>query len=182
MTVGLAAIATFLFYFNAIPVKLALLLRVTGTTSVGTGVAIFEGRFALRMAGRKAASKSLYKKEHKAALAPKIKLLPSLAKALFYLLRHLKLEQLEAHGKISLSKASQTALICGCTHMLEGALSPFVPANAVHLDLTPDFSSGHSDFTLQCMISLRTGHIILAALLGVWHYAYRRISHGKASH
>ncbi len=174
MTVGLAAIATFLFYFNAIPVKLALLLRVTGTTSVGTGVAIFEGRFA--------ASKSLYKKEHKAALAPKIKLLPSLAKALFYLLRHLKLEQLEAHGKISLSKASQTALICGCTHMLEGALSPFVPANAVHLDLTPDFSSGHSDFALQCMISLRTGHIILAALLGVWHYAYRRISHGKASH
>ena len=180
MAVGMAALATFLFYLGAVPVKFAVLMRATSGASFSAGISIFEGRFAVKAAVRHAASHA--SKSGKFNFQLFIKLLPELTRAALYLLRRLHLDALSVQGRICLKNAAHTALTCGCAKLLQGALLPVVPAGSLHLDLQPDFSAGQSDVTAQCIISLRAGQIMFAALSGVWHYAYRRISHGKASH
>lgn len=178
MAVSLTALAALLFYLGAVPVKIALFVKISGGTTLGAGVAIFEGRFALRAALRRAGRK------RSAAARPRLPggaLRTELLRAALRLVRHLRLEALRAQGRICSANAARTALICGCAGALEGALTPIVPG-AVRLQLQPDFSAGQSDATLCCILSLRAGHIMFAALCGAWHYAYRRISHGKASH
>jgi len=102
-------------------------------------------------------------------------------KAGWHLIRHTKLEQLHAEGHISSPDAAKTALICGCTQALEGALLPIAAPNTINIRLTPDFYAGSSDVLLFGMVSVQAGHIMLAALIGAWNFAIRSISHGKAS-
>lgn len=183
MAVTLAAVAVLLFYLCAIPVKFALVVRIADAPGFGAGAAAFEGRFALRRAGKRARGEKKHlpwrKGERKIA---RTDALPAALKAARYLMRHLRLEALRAWGSLSAGDAAQTALICGCAGALEGALSPCVPPGTVRLALQPDFSGGGNDLTLCGMVSLRAGHIILAALIGAWNYLLRRIRHGKASH
>lgn len=178
MAVGLTALAAFLFYFGAVPVKIALFVKISGNTAFGAGIAAFEGRFALRAALRRAKNK---KPAGARPQLPDKDLLAALYRPALRLLRRVRLEDLRAQGRICSANAARTALICGCAGALEGALAPFAPG-AVHLNLQPDFSTGQSDVTLRCILSLRAGHIMFAALSGAWYYAYRRIRHGKASH
>ena len=183
MAVHLAAVAALLFYLCAIPVKFALVLRIKGRPGFGAGAAIFEGRFALRRAGKRARGERKHlpwqKDEKKLVRA---NALPAALKAGRYLLRKVRLESLCARGRLSAGDAARTALLCGCAQALEGALSPCAPPGAVRLDLQPDFTGAGNDLTLCGMVSLRTGHIILAALIGAWNQCLRRIQHGKASH
>lgn len=183
LAVWIAAIAAFLFYLNAIPVKFALILYTDGRPGFGAGLAPFEGRFALRSANRRArgAKKRPARKKNGRARAHSAALHGAL-KAGRYLLRHLKLDSLRVWGRVSMPDAAQTALLCGCARALEGALAPIAPPGAVRFSLQPDFSGGNSDVTLCGMVSLRTGHIILAALIGAWNTMLRRIQHGKTSH
>lgn len=183
MAVTLAAIAALLFYFCAIPVKFALVVRISNHPGFGAGAAAFEGRFALRRAGKRARGekKHLPWKREEKKLA-RLDALPAALKAGRYLLRHLRLEALRARGRLSAGDAAQTALLCGCASALEGALAPCAPPGAVRLALQPDFSGAGNDLTLCGMVSLRAGHIILAALIGAWNNCIRRIRHGKASH
>lgn len=179
MAVGLTALTAFLFYLGAVPVKIALFAKISDSATFGAGIAIFEGRFALRAALKRAKRK---KPRRSRPSLPSGDLLAELVRAAFRLLRHLRVEELWAQGRVCSANAAHTALICGCADALEGALAPVTPPGTVLLRLQPDFSAGQSDVFLRCILSLRAGHIMSAALSGAWHYAYRRISHGKASH
>lgn len=183
MFVYIAAALIFLYYFAAVPVKLAFILHICGHPNFGAGASIFEGRHALN----KARLRSMGLKKHLPWKKTKIDLkknsiLPAALKFSHYLLKHTKLEKLQIEGRISSVDAARTALICGCTQALEGALIPILPPGTMQIRLDPDFSSGISDIFLCGIFSVSAGHIILAALIGAWNFILRSISHGKASH
>lgn len=182
MFVYITAALVLLYYFSAIPVKLAVILHISDHPGFGAGVSIFEGRYALN----KARLRSMGLKKHLPWKRTekdfqKSSVLSASLKAGRYLLKHTKLEKLQAEGRICSSDAARTALICGLTHTLEGALIPFVSPNTLRLRLDPDFSSGKSSVLLCGMVSVQTGHIMLAALIGAWNFILRSISHGKTS-
>ena len=174
LTVYLAAVLTFGFYLSAVPVKFALILRVTDHPGFGAGTSIFEGRFALRKANRRA----LGEKKHlpwKRADAD-LKKSPALVKISRDMLRRVRVEQLRIQGKIGLPDAAQTALICGFARAAEGALGACTAPGAVRFRLEPDFSGGGSDLLLWGMFSISAGHIILGALNGAWKSISDQIS------
>ena len=174
--------ALLLFYLTAVPVKFALVLRISAQPCFGAGLSLFEGRFALRSARKRALGEKKRLSWRKSGREiEKNAALPAVLRALRYLLRRIRLEQLRAEGRVSSPDAAQTALACGCIRSLEGMLRPFLPAERLCIRLNPDFSASDSDVRFSCMLSVRLGHIILTALIGAWHYIIRRISHGKAS-
>lgn len=183
MAVRLAAILAFLFYFNAVPVKFAFMLRLSSGAGFGAGVSAFEGRFAVRRARQRALGEKKRLPWKRAERdVDRAAILPAVLAAGRYLLRHLHLDALRASGRVSTPDAAKTALLCGCASALEAALAPCAQSSLVRLRLEPDFSGAGSDVTLCGMVSLRLGHIMLAALIGARHFLIRRIQHGKASH
>lgn len=182
MHVWIVTCAALGFYLFFVPVKLALVLHLRARPAFGAGASVFEGRFALKSARRRAGGKGPSRKKHPKLKLDKAAFLPALLKSGKYLLKHIKLESLRGDGYISAPDAAQTALICGGVHALEGALSPLLPHGVLHLGLQPDFSAQQSDARLCGIISICAGHIMIAALIGAWNYLSRRISNGKASH
>lgn len=182
MLVFIAAGAVFLMYFSAIPIKLALILRISDHPGFGAGASVFEGRYALNSARLRSLGLKKHLPWKKTEMdLKKSAILSAFLKSGRYLLKHTRLEHLRAEGRVSSPDAARTALICGCAQSLEGALIPCTPPGAVRLRLEPDFSSGVSDVFLCGMVSVRAGHIMLAALIGAWNFIARSISHGKAS-
>ena len=163
LAVYLAAALTFGFYLCAVPVKFALILRVSGSSGFGAGTAVFEGRYALKKANRRA----LGEKKHlpwKQAETDFSKI-PAKLKIARHFLKSVRLESLRAQGRIGLPDAAQTALLCGFARAAEGALGGVRPG-AVRFDVDPDFSGGGSELVLWGMFSISAGHIILGALNG----------------
>lgn len=107
-----------------------------------------------------------------------IALLRAALKAFFSLSRHLKLLSLTMDGTIGLSDAAATALICGAANSLDAAL--FAVAKRARVSLRPDFAAASAHAELSGMISLRAGHIMLAALLGAWEYGLGRLKTWKS--
>ena len=175
-----AAICLFLFYCTAIPVKFAFMLRINGHTDFGAGLAIFEGRYALKSARSRALGMKPNLPWRKTEMELR-RALPAALHAGRYLLRHTHLEKLQAAGQFSLGDAARTALAWGFIHSLQGMLLPFAPPGSLQFSLQPDFSAGGSDAWCSGMVSVPAGHIIIAALIGAWHYLKRRSDHGKAS-
>ncbi len=182
MFVWIVAGATLTFYLFFVPVKLALVLHLHAHPAFGAGASVFESRFAFKSARRRAEGAKKISKKRKMPRLDKSCAFSALLKSVKYLLKHVKLEKLQAQGYISAPDAAQTALICGSAHMLDGALSPLLPPDTLHLHLKPDFSALHSDVHLCGIISACAGHIMLAVLIGAWNYFSRRKSNGKTSH
>lgn len=166
------AICLILLLCSAVPVKFALALHLNETIGFGAGISLFSNRRALRSARDK---QKPWKWKHPAGKPDLRRLLRAAWHAAAYLLRHIRIPVLRIDGSLALGDAAHTALFCGALQSIGGMLP------AAQVQLQPDFSSVHSNAQLICIISLRTGHIILAALLGAWHYFSRRSTHGKAS-
>ena len=164
MFVYLTAAFTLAFYLSAVPVKLALMLRVSNRPGFGAGAAIFEGRYALRRAGRR----TLGEKKHLPwKRADKdIRKNPIALRTSRLLLKSMRVESICAQGRIGLPDAAQTALACGFVRSAEGALGAWIGPGAVRFDLEPDFAGGGIDLVLWGMFSIHIGQIILAALNG----------------
>ena len=180
--VAAATICLFLLYCAAIPVKFALYVHLNGRAGFGAGLSVFEGRYALRSAGARARGEK--KPLAWRGNAPKLQIrcvLPAAWRALCYLARRVHLDQLRLEGRLSLSDAAHTALAYGCLRGAAGALAPVMDPRSLRFDLQPDFSAGPGCAGFSCIVSLRLGHIIAAALIGAWYYLARRIAHGKAS-
>ena len=174
MAVYLTAILTFGFYLSAVPVKFVLILRIADHPGFGTGTAIFEGKYALRKAGRRARGE----KKHLpwSQIGAKLKKIPTAIQMARHFLKNVHLEEIRAQGKIGLPDAAQTALACGLTRAAEGALGACIGPGAVRFDLEPDFSGGGLDLVLWGMFSIRAGQIILGALNGAWKTIFDFVS------
>ena len=171
MAVGIAAAIVFLIYFACIPVVLALKIRLSPKVDFGTGIAIFEGRFALRQAQKRMGRQ---KKRFPLANFPKKGDLPSALKTLKYLIRHTKVESLSLRGSIGMEDAAITAMICGYAEAAKAAVLPFDWSKNISVDLSPDFSGGGSELEFTGMFSVRAGHIICTALRGAVYLAKGR--------
>lgn len=172
MIVPLAAAAVALFYLNAIPVHLALCLRLGTNGGFGAGVSVFEPRFALRQARRRQGKEMkppafLKDVDWPAAIEAGFRALQSLS-------GHIRVDRIRLFGYFGFGDAALTALVCGGLTALGTALR-CASGRDVRLNLTPDFSGGPLRAELNGMISVRVGHIMLAALLGVYQYGTRRL-------
>ena len=173
LAVYLAAFFTFGFYLSAVPVKFALMLRVSSQPGFGAGTSVFEGRFALKKANRRALGEEKHLPWKRAGAD--LSKIPSKIKLARHFLKSVRLESLRAQGRIGLPDAAQTALACGFARAAEGALSACAGPGAVRFAVDPDFSGGGIELVLWGMFSVSAGHIILGALNGAWEIISRRI-------
>ena len=174
MIVPFAAAGALIFYLSAVPLKIAFVLRAGEKFGFGVGVSAFEGRFA-----RAAAEKNIGRKSRRRS--KKISLnrivLKSILKSARHILRHARLEAFSARGSVSLGDAALTALVCGAAGSVLAAVS--APAQArIECALQPDFSSPGIALAgeVSGIVSLRAGHIMLAALIGAIDYGNGRLS------
>ena len=174
MALPLTVTAVALFYLSAIPIQIAFFLRYDGALRFGAGFSAFEPRRARRRARTAPPKKQSAAKKWKHPIA----LLRAALKALFRLSRHLKLLSLTIDGTVGLSDAAATALICGAANSLDAAL--FAVTRRARVSLRPDFAAASAHAELSGMISLRVGHIMLAALLGAWEYGLGRLKTWKS--
>ena len=180
MAVYFVAAVALLFYLCSVPVKFAWETRIGRGTAFGAGSSIFEGRYALRGAHRRMLGEKKHLPWKKAELdVSKADALPALLHAARYALRHMRLERLHLSGTIGARDAAATALMCGLARSLQAALEPAAPPGTIHLDPAPDFTCDGSDLVFSGMISMRAGHIMLAALIGAQHYVRRRLAPWK---
>ena len=155
-------------YVCAIPVKIALHLRIGEKTAFSSGVSIFSERHANKLADKHAQGRkkppflSRWIKN-----AEKRRRLLSCSKALQHFYRHIRMDFIYTKGTVSLNDAAHTALLCGGANALSAALHAFPQLN---IDLRPDFSGGQSRVIIRGMFSIPAGHIILAAIEGIAHY------------
>ena len=165
-------IAVALFYLGAVPVKLAFRLQAGDGFTFRFGISVFESRFALRrtLSPPKTPPKIpgfLQKLNWKNALK-------SARRTLRFLIHHTKLEEFSLDGFFGTGDAAVTALVCGgisaIGHTLRGIFG-----RKISVGLTPDFSGGSLRAELHGMISVRVGHIMLAALLGALEYGSGRL-------
>lgn len=163
MIVPLVTAAVAAFYLSAVPIRLAFSLRTGPDGGFGFGLAPFEARFARRRALKKnikpPGNFSLPSKE--ALQAGQVAL------------KHLHLESIRLEGVFGSGDAALTALVCGGADALGHTLRAST-GRSVHLHLQPDFAAEKMHAELLGMISLRAGHIMLAALLGAFEYATGR--------
>lgn len=158
--------AVTLFYLTAIPVHIAFRLRAGPDSRLGLGISIFESRFAMRHALRENTGFKTPK--------PRKKIHPLDAlDAAKTVLKHIKIDQIRLDGIFGASDAAVTALVCGGVSSMSCALRCALGRN-INLNLQPDFSSDRLRIDLTGMISMRAGHIMIAALLGAFQYGSRR--------
>ena len=155
-------------YACAIPVKIALHLRIGEKIRFSSGVSVFEGSYADKLADKHAQGRkkppalSRWIKN-----AEKHRELLSCTAALRHFYRHIRIDFISAEGTLSLSDAAHTALLCGSAKALSASLRPFTN---VYFALKPDFSAGAGDAVIRGMFSISAGHIILAAIEGIAHF------------
>jgi len=172
MTLSMVTAAVTLFYLSAIPIHIALRLRVGADCFFGFGVSAFEPRFALRQSlERQRFSKRphpLFKKLN----GPDA--LKSSLQSFKYASKHIRIERILLNGSFGSHDAALTALVCGSASAIGCALGSSFKRR-VHISLQPDFNTDSLRAELVGMISMRVGHIMLAALLGAFQYGSRRL-------
>jgi len=178
MAVWIAAAVVFLFYFASIPVELALRIDARPGLRFGAGIAVFEGRFALRQAEKRINGEKKHLPWGRFSMDAEKR---PIFRALKYLFRHLKIENLTISGSISLQDAAATAMVCGWAEAAYAAILPFRWSEHVSMRLSPDFSGGRSDLKFSGMVSANAGHIICAALLCAVYLAEGRFEQWKST-
>ena len=176
MALPLVTTAVALFYLGAVPLRIVMYLHLGQKTRFGLAIAPFEARFA-----RKIALKRQSGQKKPPLFLRNMRLLPSLKailRAARFLFRHIRLDRVEMNGAFGTDDAAATAWICGGLYAL-GTTIGCATRKPILLNVRPDFSGGALHADLNGMISVRVGHIILAALLGAYEYvAWRLKEHG----
>ena len=173
MALPLVTTAVALFYLSTIPVKLAFCLRFGSGGGFGVGVAPFEARFARKIALNRRDTGKLPVRFLRNA--DPLALLKGALRALNFARKHLRLDSLTLEGVLGTHDAALTALVCGMLNALGCALG-CAAGRPVRIAVQPDFAADRLNGGLSGMISIRAGHIMLAALMGAFEYASGRFN------
>lgn len=171
MVLPMVTAAVTLFYLGAIPLHIVFRLRIGSKNFFGLGISAFEPRFALRQ--------SLESRQlggHTSGIFKKLNTpdaVRSGLRTLRYAAKHIRMERICLDGRFGSHDAALTALVCGSATALGNALC-CATGREIRFGLQPDFSDGSVRMELVGMISVRVGHIMLAALLGAFQYGSRR--------
>ena len=155
------------------PLKVAFCARAEEKAGAALGVFPCAGGLALRIARARAQHRRPARESGKKKKRPPVSLLWAIARRL---LAHVHVEQLRAQGDLGLDDAAATALATGLLQALLRAVGAAAGAR-VAFGVRPDFQKRRLRGELAGIASLRVGHIIAAALMGVWE-DYRRRKHG----
>ena len=79
-------------------------------------------------------------------------------KAVFYVIKHVKMERLFITGVISFEDAMATALVWGALNTLSR-----IPPLHIQNDAKADFALGHTNIEITGILSVPAGHIMIAA-------------------
>lgn len=172
MALSMVTAAVTLFYLSAIPIHIALRLHIGANSFFGLGISAFEPRFALRQSLEKRRFDSRPPAFLKKLNGPDA--LKSGWRAFRYASDHIKIERIRLDGSFGSHDAALTALVCGGAAAVGCALGSGF-RRRVRISLRPDFSTDSIRAELVGMISVRVGHIMLAALLGAFQYGSRRL-------
>ena len=153
------------------PLKVAFCARAEEKAGAALGVFPCAGGLALRIARARAQHRRPARESGKKKKRPPVSLLWAIARRL---LAHVHVEQLRAQGDLGLDDAAATALATG---LLQALLRAAAAGARVAFGVRPDFQKRRLRGELAGIASLRVGHIIAAALMGVWE-DYRRRKHG----
>ena len=150
------------YYVSQIPVIVALAAR---TGAYGIGVGAFSWAGAVRRAEARAASGE---KRPQPKLAKKERL-----RLLKYVWKKGTFEYLRVSGVISLSDAAATCLFAGGVKAVCASLGSKGESR-----VTPSFSGGPTSLEMNGIMSVRLGHIIIAACM----FAATLVRKGRSSH
>lgn len=171
MALSAITAAVTLFYLSAIPVHIALRLRIGSDSFFGFGISAFEPRFALKQSLE---ARNISRRKPSIQKETLADVLKSALRSLKYASAHTKIERIHLTGHFGSGDAALTALVCGSTDAVGYALRG-ASGKRVRISLQPDFSTDTLRAELVGMISIRAGHIMLAALLGAIQYGSRRL-------
>ena len=171
LVIALAAAALLL----CAPLKVAFCARAGERVGAAVGLFPFAGGVALRMARARAGRRKRPRREPKKR--PDALLLIAVGRRL---LARVRVEELRAQGELGLADAAATALAVGLLQAFLRAVGAASGARVV-LRVRPRFQERSLRGEAAGIVSLRVGHIVLAALGGICE-RNRRHAHGKASH
>ena len=165
------------FCMLQIPLKVAFCVRADERVGAALGVRPFAGYSAMKAARMRLENgKPKKKPKKKRNQKPNLGLLWAVGRRL---LAHVRLEEMRAQGEMGLSDAAVTALAVGCLQALLRAVGAATGAQVVW-HVQPQFQAQCLRGEISGIVSMRVGHIILAALAGVIENSRRR-RYGKAS-
>ncbi len=155
------------------PLKVAFCARAGERPGAALGVFPFAGGVALRLSRARAGKRK--RPRRKPGKRPDASLLIAVGRRL---LARIRVEEVRAQGEMGLADAAATALAAGSLRAFVYAVGAATGARVV-FRVRPDFRAPRLRGELTGIVSLRVGHIILAALEGV-RESNRRHAHGKA--
>ena len=85
-------------------------------------------------------------------------------KARKFLLRHARLDRLDAFILLRMEDAAHSALLSGSVRSVLSCI-PAVRRKGVHIRVLPEFFRAHSTVNVRCIIRIRLGTIILTAMM-----------------
>ena len=157
------------------PLKVAFCARAGERTGAALGVFPLVGGVALRLSRTRAGKRKRPRRKPKKR--PDALLLIAVGRRL---LKRMRVEELRAQGEVGLADAAATALAVGLLQAFLRAVGAASGARIV-LRVRPRFQERSLRGEAAGIVSLRVGHIVLAALGGICE-RNRRHAHGKASH
>lgn len=172
MALPMVTAAVTLFYLSAIPIHIAIRLRLGADSFFSFGVSAFEPRYALHQSTEKKRRQLRLPSFAQKLNAPDA--IRSGLRAARYAAEHIKIERIRLNGSFGSHDAALTALVCGGAASIGCALLS-TSGRKISISLRPDFSADCLRAELVGMISMRVGHIMLAALLGAFQYGSRRL-------
>lgn len=172
MALSMVTAAVTLFYLSAIPIHIAFRLQIGSHIFFGLGVSVFESRFALQHSLKPQSLRG--KRPHFLKKMNKPDALKSALHSIKFAVSHIQIDRIQLEGTFGSDDAALTALVCGGAMAFGNSLR-CISGREVRFRLTPDFSGGPIRTELVGMISMRVGHIMLAALLGAYQYGSRRL-------
>ena len=155
------------------PLKVAFCARAGERTGAALGVFPLVGGVALRLSRTRAGKRKRPRRKPKKR--PDALLLIAVGRRLLK-----RVEELRAQGEVGLADAAATALAVGLLQAFLRAVGAASGARVV-LRVRPRFQERSLRGEAAGIVSLRVGHIVLAALGGICE-RNRRHAHGKASH
>lgn len=136
-----------------------------------------DGRRLVRMDANGAPHPKPPNPGRRARLGLMLRMLARADHARHFLLRHLRLDLLDALLSLHTGNAANTALLSGGMDAL--ARLPRLYRRRIRIRVTPDFFRGHTTWQLRCIIHPRLGTLILTALMLLAAYAAEQMHFSK---
>lgn len=101
------------------------------------------------------------------------------SKSIHYLMDHVKLDKFQWETELGLEDAAVTAISTGFCWMIKGSVFTFIsrrcPPEEICINVSPYYGGFKFETSFNCIITIKLGHIIIAALKILWQKVKRMV-------